>query len=75
MGEEPEAHQRAQPGGLHGAPQLRAGHESPGGPGESSLAKLCVSLSDFVSFSIHFTPPPWVCVLFPFSRRKKSARL
>lgn len=40
VGEELEAHQPPQPGGLHGTPQLRAGHEPPGGHGESHLDML-----------------------------------
>lgn len=34
MGEEPDAHYHAQPGGLHGASHLRYEHELHGGPGE-----------------------------------------
>lgn len=35
VGGEPDAHQQAQPGGLHGTPHLRTGHESLGRHGES----------------------------------------
>lgn len=35
MGEEPDAHHHAQPGGLHGASHLRAEHELHGRPGET----------------------------------------
>lgn len=35
VGEEPDAHYHAQPGGLHGASHLRTEHEPHGRPGET----------------------------------------
>lgn len=40
-----------------------------------NVNKMYVSLSDFVPFTIHFKPSPWLFALFPFSLWRSFARL